>query len=74
MDKVGKFSNHPAYIIGKGRTYNSGFAKDNQNWALRVVGEKNLGKLSFLFPQDQIMWHRWTSEGKFRSIRRMAFR
>ena len=47
--RMEKFSNHPAYIIGKGRTHNPGFAKDNQNWALRVVGENNLGKLSFLF-------------------------
>ena len=52
--KLEKFSNHPAYIIGKGRTHNPGFIKDNQNWALRIVGENNLGKLSFLFPQAQI--------------------
>ena len=26
------------YLIGKGRTGNKGFAKDNQNWSLRIAG------------------------------------
>ena len=63
--KLEKFSNDPVYIIGKGRTHNSGFAKDNQNWALRVVGENNLGKLSFLFSTGSNKWHRWTSKEGF---------
>ena len=63
--RMEKFSNHPAYIIGKGRTHNQGFAKDNQNWALRVVGENNLGKLSFLFSTGSNKWHRWTSNLSF---------
>ena len=63
--RMEKFSNHPAYIIGKGRTHNPGFAKDNQNWALRVVGENNLGKLSFLFSTGSNKWHRWTSKLSF---------
>ena len=63
--KLEKFSNHPAYIIGKGRTHNPGFIKDNQNWALRIVGENNLGKLSFLFSTGSNKWHRWTSKEGF---------
>ena len=63
--RMENFSNHPAYIIGKGRTHNPGFAKDNQNWALRVIGENNLGKLSFLFSTGSNKWHRWTSKLSF---------
>ena len=63
--KLEKFSNHPAYIIGKGRTHNPGFTKDNQNWALRIVGENNLSKLSFLFSTGTNKWHRWTSKKGF---------
>lgn len=37
------------YVIGKGRTGLSGFAADNQNWALRVRETKGKGGISFLF-------------------------
>ena len=57
------------YVVGKGRSNAKGFARDNQNWALRVVANGGAAKLSFLFatsPQsDQSHWHRWTSEESF---------
>ncbi|MCA9155679.1 MAG: DUF1549 domain-containing protein, partial [Planctomycetales bacterium] len=56
----------PRYIIGKGRTESPKFARDNQNWALRVVGAKNEAKLSFLFAtklsSSEAHWHRWDSQ------------
>jgi hypothetical protein len=59
------------YIIGKGRTHDKGFPKDNQNWALRVREVEGGVRVSFLFfsapekdrPGD---WHRWTSADGFR--------
>jgi hypothetical protein len=63
--KMEKFSAHPAYIIGKGRTHNPGFGKSNQNWSLRIVGEDSLSKLSFLFSTGSNKWHRWTSKLSF---------
>jgi cytochrome c553 len=59
----------PMYVIGKGRTGAPTFARDNQNWALRVVETKGIVKLSFLFAtargQGDSHWHRWTSEAGF---------
>ncbi|MCA9222896.1 MAG: hypothetical protein KDA71_21400, partial [Planctomycetales bacterium] len=59
----------PRYIIGKGRTESPKFARDNQNWALRVVGVKGEARLSFLFAtkfsSDGSHWHRWTSNVGF---------
>lgn len=60
------------YVIGKGRTHNKGFNKDNQNWALRVRELNGSVRVSFLFfsaptkdqPGD---WHRWTSEEGFKA-------
>lgn len=61
------------YVIGKGRTGSSGFAADNQNWALRVRETKGKGGISFLFAtvpasgqgnSDQ-HWHRWTTKSGF---------
>ena len=37
------------YVIGKGRTGSPKFARDNQNWALRVVAVNDVAKISFLF-------------------------
>ena len=59
----------PMYVVGKGRTNASGFARDNQNWSLRIVGSKRVAQLSFLFatapaPGDA-HWHRWTSKSGF---------
>ncbi|QDV57761.1 DUF1553 domain-containing protein [Rosistilla oblonga] len=60
-----------AYIIGKGRTGNPGFSRDNQNWALRIRGLQGEARVSFLFatvpvePQQR-NWHRYTSLQGFR--------
>ena len=61
------------YVIGKGRTGSSGFAADNQNWALRVRETKGKAGVSFLFatvpvsgkPKSGEQWHRWTTESGF---------
>lgn len=54
------------YVVGKGRTGSPKFARDNQNWSLRVVGVKNEAKLSFLFAtklsNSEAHWHRWDSK------------
>ncbi len=59
----------PIYLIGKGRTNSPQFARDNQNWALRLVGESGEVKLSFLFATKPVAngshWHRWTSQQGF---------
>lgn len=59
----------PLYIIGKGRTNLPGFARDNQNWALRIVGGQGEAKVNFLFATQPSSgdkhWHRWTSEMGF---------
>ncbi|MDB4798573.1 DUF1549 domain-containing protein, partial [Verrucomicrobia bacterium] len=59
----------PMYVIGKGRTNSPNFARDNQNWSLRVVGAKGLASLSFLFAgksgPGESQWHRWTSKAGF---------
>jgi len=50
------------YIVGKGRTYRKGLPRDNQNYALRLVGMDGGAGLSFLFRNvDNTTWHRWTS-------------
>lgn len=63
-------SGQPAYIVGKGRTHNPRFSRDNQNWSLRIVGAPNeLGRLGFLFTSvaadGKLHWHRWNSEAAF---------
>lgn len=68
-DQIGNGDNQ--YIIGKGRTHQDGFPKDNQNWALRLRGKEGRAKLSFLFRSDDEEgnggeYHRWTSQGGFR--------
>ncbi|MBI1310834.1 DUF1553 domain-containing protein [bacterium] len=59
----------PRYIIGKGRTGSPRFSRDNQNWALRIVGQKSNVHLSFLFATrlsaGDRHWHRWTSKAGF---------
>ncbi|QDT07080.1 Planctomycete cytochrome C [Rubripirellula lacrimiformis] len=59
----------PLYVIGKGRTGNPNFTRDNQNWALRIVGVKGESRLSFLFATkvtgDGKHWHRWDSKTGF---------
>ena len=63
------------YIIGKGRTKNKGFPAENHNWGLRLRGEEDLCKLSFIFrdrdnrpkssPGYRQDWHRWVSREGF---------
>lgn len=59
----------PMYVVSKGRTDAPRFARDNQNWALRVVGAKGVAKVNFLFATapgaGDSHWHRWTSEAGF---------
>jgi hypothetical protein len=59
-----------AYVLGKGRNHRPGFPEKNQNYALRVKGDKGEARVSFLFssrpeqgkPAD---WHRWTTNKGF---------
>ncbi len=60
------------YIIGKGRTGDRAFARDNQNWALRVRELDGQARISFLFATPQTAgaatdahWRRWTSKAGF---------
>jgi len=62
--RVGEGNN--VYLIGKGRTNNKGFSANNQNYALRLRGQKGEACVSFLFasrPENgkPSEWHRWTS-------------
>ncbi|WP_339613534.1 DUF1553 domain-containing protein [uncultured Rubinisphaera sp.] len=56
----------PLYIIGKGRTGSPKVARDNQNWALRIVGKDGEARVNFLFASKLTSsdkhWHRWTSK------------
>ncbi len=56
----------PQYIIGKGRTGSPKVARDNQNWALRIMGAKGEASVNFLFASklssSDKHWHRWTSK------------
>lgn len=54
-----------AYIIGKGRTGDLKFKKDNQNWSLRIGASGGVNRLSFLFASNPGVWHRWTSTLSF---------
>lgn len=67
VERISKEAN--LYIIGKGRTYERGVA-ENQNYALRLRGQGQEAKVSFLFatrPDDQAapVYHRWTSSKGF---------
>ncbi|GAB5406774.1 MAG: DUF1553 domain-containing protein [Aureliella sp.] len=59
----------PLYIVGKGRTGTPKFAKDNQNWSLRIMGKKGKAHVNFLFASKLTdsgkHWHRWTSSVGF---------
>ena len=58
-----------AYILGKGRTKRTGFAAENQNYALRLKGIGGACCLSFLFRnahnKTRDDYHRWTSAVSF---------
>lgn len=68
-----KSSGSPMYLIGKGRSGHPSVARDNQNWALRVVSSNDLIKASFLFATPispeaagaKDHWHRWTTDAGF---------
>src|SRR5262249_2483017 len=52
-----------AYLVGKGRTRKPGFPEKNQNYALRLHGDKGQARVSFLFasaPENDkpAEWHR----------------
>lgn len=62
------------YVIGKGRTGSARFARDNQNWALRVRETGGSAGVSFLFAttpasgaaSSDSHWHRWTTKHGFK--------
>lgn len=59
-----------AYVVGKGRTRRPGFPELNQNYALRLKGEKGEARVSFLFSSapgegKPAEWHRWTTTKGF---------
>ena len=62
---VRKMSQGFGYVIGKGRTQNKGFARDNQNYALRLSRAGSGAGITFLFRSagKDADWHRWTSSG-----------
>ncbi|MDB6120483.1 MAG: hypothetical protein JWO08_4264, partial [Verrucomicrobiaceae bacterium] len=58
------------YIIGKGRNGTKGFSASNQNYALRLKGEKGSALIGFLFASADVPgkkgdWHRWWSKEGF---------
>lgn len=59
-----------AYLIGKGRNRKAGFPEMNQNYALRLKGNKQSAHVTFLFASaagkdHPSAWHRWTSNTGF---------
>ena len=72
VNKINEGDN--VYVIGKGRTGNPGFNKDNQNWALRIRMLEGRARISLLFSSvppetgktsSDSNWHRWTSSQGF---------
>ena len=63
--RIERSGSGPRYVIGKGRTNSPGFARDNQNWALRIESMQEIATLSFLFASQRGTgrdhWHRWKS-------------
>lgn len=59
------------YILGKGRTKNEGVATENQNYALRLRGQKGQACVSFLFRSadnragERNDFHRWNTDKGF---------
>lgn len=58
------------YLIGKGRNGAPGFCPKNQNYALRLKGEKGQALVGFLFSSTPASghpgdWHRWWSKDGF---------
>jgi len=69
VNPAGIRDGQPQYIVGKGRTNRPKFARDNQNWSLRIVGKKGKANVNFLFATKPSSgdkhWHRWTSNAGF---------
>jgi hypothetical protein len=69
LDKID--GGQTVYVIGKGRTGNKGFASDNQNYGLRLVGTNGQAVPGFLFrdadnrPGEITDWHRWDATEGF---------
>jgi len=64
-------SGQQMYVVGKGRTRNTGFQPENQNYALRLSGDKGGAAISFLFrdrephAESTQDFHRWNSTETF---------
>lgn len=59
-----------SYILGKGRNGNKKYPEKNQNYSLRLSGQRGEACISFLFgsaaePGKPADWHRWTSTKGF---------
>ncbi|QDV14498.1 Planctomycete cytochrome C [Rosistilla oblonga] len=71
VSPIGGITGSPHVVIGKGRTGSPKFARDNQNWALRLAGKGSEAKVNFLFASKlgsgDRHWHRWTSKQSFRT-------
>ena len=69
--KIGNGQN--MYVVGKGRTKNAGVADENQNYALRLVGDGGQACVNFLFRNaknrkgQQDDFHRWTTTDGFKA-------
>ncbi len=69
--KIGNGQN--MYIVGKGRTKNEGVADENQNYALRLVGDSGQACVNFLFRNaknrkgERDDFHRWTTNDGFKA-------
>lgn len=69
--KIGNGQN--MYIVGKGRTKNEGVADENQNYALRLLGDSGQACVNFLFRNaknrkgERDDFHRWTTTDGFKA-------
>ena len=69
--KIGNEQN--MYIVGKGRTKNAGVADENQNYALRLLGDNGQACVNFLFRNaknrkgERDDFHRWTTTDGFQA-------
>ena len=69
--KIGNGQN--MYIVGKGRTKNAGVADENQNYALRLLGDNGQACVNFLFRNaknrkgERDDFHRWTTTDGFKA-------
>tara|TARA_Y100001934_G_scaffold147244_1_gene176858 strand:- start:2932 stop:6669 length:3738 start_codon:yes stop_codon:yes gene_type:complete len=58
----------PMYVIGKGRTHDARFFRNNQNWSLRIIHDGRVARANFLFASfadGSFKWHRWASQVGF---------